>query len=151
MNFLNIFHLLYYSFGCFVNKATQTFSSISKPLQDCGQVCLGPDRPTLITLWNLKNLICLRSTIIWVTNKVVTYTGIFGPRQRQHYQTGRHRTVVYGHLPSQAGVNFIKILPNSITTTPTPKTLKTRLQIFLASKAFYSVDGFSAENWENAV
>ncbi|KAG8306196.1 hypothetical protein J6590_053499 [Homalodisca vitripennis] len=63
---------------------------------------------------------------------------------RDNYRTGRHRTVVYEHLPSQAGVHFINSLPNSITNAQTPKASKARLKRFLVSNAFYSVDEFLA-------
>ncbi|KAG8243417.1 hypothetical protein J6590_045268 [Homalodisca vitripennis] len=53
---------------------------------------------------------------------------------RDNYRPGMHRTVVYEHLPSQAA--------------STPKVLKTRIKLCLASSAFYSVDEFLALNWE---
>ncbi|KAG8293589.1 hypothetical protein J6590_013736 [Homalodisca vitripennis] len=66
-------------------------------------------------------------------------------RDRYH-RTGRYRTVVYEHLPSQAGVHFINRLPNYMKDTQTPKRSKARLKRFLVSKAFYSVDEFLAFN-----
>ncbi|KAG8247178.1 hypothetical protein J6590_066370 [Homalodisca vitripennis] len=71
-------------------------------------------------------------------------------RGRDNYRTGRNRTVVYEHLPSQAGVHFINRLPNSMKHAQTPKASKARLKRFLVSKAFYSVDEFLAFNWETA-
>ncbi|KAG8326031.1 hypothetical protein J6590_051362 [Homalodisca vitripennis] len=67
-------------------------------------------------------------------------------RGRDNYRTGRHRTVVYEHLPSQAVVHFINRLPNSMKNAQTPKASKARLKRFLVSKAFYSVDEFLAFN-----
>ncbi|KAG8269442.1 hypothetical protein J6590_107361, partial [Homalodisca vitripennis] len=61
-------------------------------------------------------------------------------RSRDNYRSGMHRTVVYEHLPSQAGVHFINRLPNKIKNASTPKVLKTRIKLCLASNAFYSVD-----------
>ncbi|KAG8295660.1 hypothetical protein J6590_075058 [Homalodisca vitripennis] len=69
-------------------------------------------------------------------------------RGRDNYRSGMHRTVVYEHLPSQAGVHFINRLPNKIKNASTPKVLKTRIKLCLASNAFYSVDEFLAFNWE---
>ena len=69
-------------------------------------------------------------------------------RGRDDYRTGRHRTVVYEHLPSQAGVRYINRLPDSIKNEQTPKALKTRLKRFLASKAFYNVDESLNQSWE---
>lgn len=72
-------------------------------------------------------------------------------RGRDNYRTGKHRTVVYEHLPSQAGVHFLNRLPNSIKNAPTPKVFKTRLKRFLASEAFYNAGEFFAFNWETAI
>ncbi|KAG8317104.1 hypothetical protein J6590_032789 [Homalodisca vitripennis] len=52
-------------------------------------------------------------------------------RGRDNYRAGRHRTVVYEHLPSQAGVNFLNRLPNLIKNAFTPKSLKTRIKRIL--------------------
>ncbi|KAG8291418.1 hypothetical protein J6590_060318 [Homalodisca vitripennis] len=60
-------------------------------------------------------------------------------RGRDNYRSGKHRTLVYEHLPSQAGVHFINGLPASVKNAPTPKALKSRLKRFLASMAFYNV------------
>ncbi|KAG8290067.1 zinc finger, MYM-type [Homalodisca vitripennis] len=57
---------------------------------------------------------------------------------RANYRTGRHRTVAYELLPSQAGVQFLNRLPNSIKDATTPKVFKTRLKRFLVSQAFYN-------------
>ncbi|KAG8260672.1 hypothetical protein J6590_091620 [Homalodisca vitripennis] len=62
----------------------------------------------------------------------------------------RHWTVVYEHLPSQAGVRFISSLPDFMENLQTPKALKTRLKRFLASKAFYGVDEFFNYSWETS-
>ncbi len=69
-------------------------------------------------------------------------------RGREDYRTGRHRTAVYEHLPSQAGVRFVNKLPNSIKNAPMPKAFKTRLKAALIQNAFYSIDEFMAYNWE---
>ncbi|KAG8241587.1 hypothetical protein J6590_094617 [Homalodisca vitripennis] len=71
-------------------------------------------------------------------------------RGREKYRTGRHRTVVYEHLFSQAGVRFINSLPDSMKNVQTPKALKTRLKRFLVSKAFYSFDEFFNYSWETS-
>ncbi|KAG8303949.1 hypothetical protein J6590_106036 [Homalodisca vitripennis] len=63
---------------------------------------------------------------------------MYETRGRANYRTGRHRTVVYERLPSQAGVQFLNRLPNSIKHAPTSKALKTRLKRFLVSQAFYN-------------
>ncbi|KAG8272830.1 hypothetical protein J6590_033487 [Homalodisca vitripennis] len=68
-------------------------------------------------------------------------------RGRENYRSGKHRTVVYEHLPSQAGVHFFNRLPPFVKNAPTPKALKTRLKR-LASMAFYNVGEFFARNWE---
>ncbi|KAG8311378.1 hypothetical protein J6590_044525 [Homalodisca vitripennis] len=44
-------------------------------------------------------------------------------------------------------VRFINSLPDSMKNVQTPKTLKTHLKRFLASKAFYSVDEFLNYSW----
>ncbi|KAG8241093.1 hypothetical protein J6590_094491 [Homalodisca vitripennis] len=59
-------------------------------------------------------------------------------------------SVVYERLPSQAGVQFLNRLPNSIKHAPTPKALKTRLKRFLVSQAFYNAGEFLAFDWETA-
>uniref|UniRef100_A0A1B6KSA2 Uncharacterized protein n=1 Tax=Graphocephala atropunctata TaxID=36148 RepID=A0A1B6KSA2_9HEMI len=69
-------------------------------------------------------------------------------RGRENYRAGRHRTVVYERLPSQAGVHFVNKLPDSIKYAPTPKALKTRLKRFLVSQTFYNVNEFLAYHWE---
>ncbi|KAG8324609.1 hypothetical protein J6590_088181 [Homalodisca vitripennis] len=69
-------------------------------------------------------------------------------RGRDNYRSGKHRTVVYEHLPSQAGHRQINRLPASIKNAPTPKPLKTRLKRFLALMAFYNVGEFLACNWK---
>ncbi|KAG8287031.1 hypothetical protein J6590_047008 [Homalodisca vitripennis] len=75
---------------------------------------------------------------------------MYETRGRANYRTGRHRTVVYERLPSQAGVQFLNRLPNSIKDAPTPKAFKTRLKRFLVSQAFYNAGEFLAFNWEAA-
>ncbi|KAG8290308.1 hypothetical protein J6590_085196 [Homalodisca vitripennis] len=74
-------------------------------------------------------------------------------RGRGNYRTGRHRTVVYEHLPSLAGVHFIvfiKKLPNWIKNAATPKVLKTRLRRFLGSQVFYNITEVLAFDWKIA-
>ncbi|KAG8304619.1 hypothetical protein J6590_089212 [Homalodisca vitripennis] len=56
---------------------------------------------------------------------------MYETRGRANYRSGRHRTMVYERLPSQAGVQFLNRLPNSIKDAPTPKAFKTRLKRFL--------------------
>ncbi|KAG8265293.1 hypothetical protein J6590_097943 [Homalodisca vitripennis] len=65
-------------------------------------------------------------------------------------RTRRHRTGVYEHLPSQAGIRFINKLPDQLRNAPTLKVLKTRLRRFLVSQAFYSADEFMAFDWVTA-
>ncbi|KAG8302655.1 hypothetical protein J6590_026855 [Homalodisca vitripennis] len=55
---------------------------------------------------------------------------MYETRGRANYRHGRHRTVVYERLPSQAVVHFFNRLPNSIKDAPMPKALKTRLNRF---------------------
>ncbi|KAG8308630.1 hypothetical protein J6590_105165 [Homalodisca vitripennis] len=75
---------------------------------------------------------------------------MYETRGSANYRTGRHRTVVYERLPSQAGVHFLNRLPNSIKDAPTPKALKTRLKRLLVSQAFYNAGEFLAFDWETA-
>ncbi|KAG8324827.1 hypothetical protein J6590_082806 [Homalodisca vitripennis] len=91
----------------------------------------------------------LRSLARYCPSQVcVTYTGM---RLEAEITTVlKDRTVVYEHLPSQAGVHFINSLPNCITNAQTPKASKAHLKRFLVSNAFYSVDEFLAFNWETA-
>ncbi|KAG8315464.1 hypothetical protein J6590_070187 [Homalodisca vitripennis] len=72
---------------------------------------------------------------------------MYETRGRANYRTGRNRTVVYERLPSQAGVQFLNRLPNSIKHAPTP-ALKTRLKRFLVSQAFYNAGEFLSFDWE---
>lgn len=53
-----------------------------------------------------------------------------------------HRTVVWEHSLSKAGVHFTKVLPNSIKNLPAPNALKTRLIRFFSIKGFYSANDF---------
>ena len=71
-------------------------------------------------------------------------------RDRESYRTGRHRTVAYERLPSQAGVRFVNKLPNSIKSAPMPQAFKTRLKRILMENAFYSIGEFMAHNWETS-
>ncbi|KAG8274936.1 hypothetical protein J6590_097014 [Homalodisca vitripennis] len=59
-------------------------------------------------------------------------------------------TVAYERLPSQAGVQLLNRLPNSIKDAPTPKAFKTRLKHFLVYQEFYNAGVFLAFNWEDA-
>ncbi|KAG8303316.1 hypothetical protein J6590_013586 [Homalodisca vitripennis] len=92
----------------------------------------------------LLTLPCLYifETILFCMSKCALTRGqdihMYETRGRANYRTGRHRTVVYERLPSQAGVQFLNRLPNSIKHAPTPKALKTRLKRFLVSQAFYN-------------
>ncbi|KAG8275563.1 hypothetical protein J6590_083180 [Homalodisca vitripennis] len=72
---------------------------------------------------------------------------IRGMNLRSH-RTGRHRTVVYERLPSQAGVHFINRLPNELRKASTLKALKTRLKRCLVSNAFYNIKEFLEYDWE---
>ncbi|KAG8324953.1 hypothetical protein J6590_079170 [Homalodisca vitripennis] len=62
-------------------------------------------------------------------------------RGRGNYRTGRHRT---------AGVQFINKLPDFMKYAITLNASKTRLNHYLASNAFYSVNEFLAFNWQIA-
>ncbi|KAG8295498.1 hypothetical protein J6590_079005 [Homalodisca vitripennis] len=75
---------------------------------------------------------------------------MYETRGTANYRTGRHRTVVYERVPSQAGVHFLNRLPNSIKDVPTPKALKTHLKRLLLSQAFYNASEFLAFDWETA-
>ncbi|KAG8292288.1 hypothetical protein J6590_043540 [Homalodisca vitripennis] len=90
----------------------------------------------------------VRRDTVWRTTGVGRDIHEYETRGRDNYRSGMHRTVVYEHLPSQAGVHFINRLPNKIKNASTPKVLKTRIKLCLASNAFYSVDEFLAFNWE---
>jgi len=70
-------------------------------------------------------------------------------RGRENYRTGQHRTVVHERLPSQAGVQFVNKLPNSLKDAPMPKAFKAHLKKVLMAESFYSFDEFMAYNWEN--
>lgn len=52
------------------------------------------------------------------------------------YRIGQHRTAVYEHLTSQAGVYLINCLPQPLKNATTPKALKHRLKGSLASQEF---------------
>ncbi|KAG8251808.1 hypothetical protein J6590_071847 [Homalodisca vitripennis] len=73
---------------------------------------------------------------------------MYETRGRANYRTGRHRTVVWEHLPSEAV--FLNRLSNSIKDAPTPKALKTRLKRFLVTQAFYNTGEFLAFDWKTA-
>ncbi|KAG8246717.1 hypothetical protein J6590_078429 [Homalodisca vitripennis] len=76
-----------------------------------------------LQLLTLPCLYILEAVLFWA----VTCMNI--KREADNYRTGRHRTVVYEHLPSQAGVRFINSLPDSMKRTNAPG-LKTRLKRF---------------------
>ncbi|KAG8247517.1 hypothetical protein J6590_059264 [Homalodisca vitripennis] len=111
------------------------------------QTCIGTQR-ALITKKSegRDNLFCMSKCAMTRGRDIHSY----GTRGRDTYRTGSHRTGVYEHLPSQAGVRFLNKLPNSIKNAPTPKALKARLKRFLASQAFYSADEFMAFDWVTA-
>ncbi|KAG8258828.1 hypothetical protein J6590_024142 [Homalodisca vitripennis] len=48
-------------------------------------------------------------------------------RCRDNYRTGRHRTVVYEHLPSQAGIHFINSFPNFKNAQSSPQPCEKQL------------------------
>ncbi|KAG8327463.1 hypothetical protein J6590_020164 [Homalodisca vitripennis] len=75
---------------------------------------------------------------------------MYEARGRANYRTGRHRTVVYERLLSQAGVHFLNGLPNSIKDASTPKALKTRFKRFLVLQALHIAGEFLAIDWETA-
>ncbi|KAG8307308.1 hypothetical protein J6590_024956 [Homalodisca vitripennis] len=99
-----------------------------------------------VSLHPRDNLFCMSKCAMTRGRDIHSY----GTRGRDTYRTGSHRTGVYEHLPSQAGVRFLNKLPNSIKNAPTPKALKARLKRFLASQAFYSADEFMAFDWVTA-
>ncbi|KAG8252872.1 hypothetical protein J6590_047373 [Homalodisca vitripennis] len=70
---------------------------------------------------------------------------------RDNYQTGKHRMVVYEHLPLQAGIHFINRLPDSIKYAPTPKVLIICLKRLTSKTIFYNVAKFLADNWETTI
>ncbi len=74
----------------------------------------------------------------------------YDTRGRDNYRSGRHRTVVFERLPSQAGARFVNKLPNSIKNAVMPKAFKSRLKTALISEAFYSTDEFMAHIWETS-
>lgn len=71
----------------------------------------------------------------------------YDTRGRESYRIGRHRTVAYERLPSQAGVRFYNSLPNCIKNVTTPQVFKTKLKNALISKSFYSVVEFLEHRW----
>ncbi|KAG8252956.1 hypothetical protein J6590_045156 [Homalodisca vitripennis] len=106
-----------------------------------------------LQLLTLPSLYILETTLFCMSKCAMTNgrdipVHAYETRGRDNYRTGRHRTVVYERLPSQAGVHFVNKLPNSIKNSPTPKVLKTRFKRFLVSQAFYNVDEFLAYDWE---
>ncbi|KAG8306294.1 hypothetical protein J6590_050666 [Homalodisca vitripennis] len=106
-----------------------------------------------LQLLTLPCLYILETTLFCVSKCALTRgqdIHMYETRGRANYRTGRHRTVVYERLPSQAGVHFLNRLPNSIKHAPTPKALKTRLKRFLVSQAFYNAGEFFAFDWETA-
>ncbi|KAG8306282.1 hypothetical protein J6590_050654 [Homalodisca vitripennis] len=64
---------------------------------------------------------------------------------------GRRATGGYCSARAMADVHFISRMPNKIKNASTPKVLKTRIKLCLASNAFYSVDEFLAFNWETTL
>ncbi|KAG8319861.1 hypothetical protein J6590_082671 [Homalodisca vitripennis] len=102
---------------------------------------------TLLCLYILEAVLFCKSKCALTRGRDVHE---YETRGRDNYRTGRHRTVVYEHLPSQAGVRFINSLPDSMKNVQSPKALKTRLKRFLASKAFYSVDELLNYSWETS-
>ncbi|KAG8251273.1 hypothetical protein J6590_083036 [Homalodisca vitripennis] len=89
----------------------------------------------------------------------VTMRRLSMPQQAGTYIRMRHEVENYYELQateqwflpaSQAGVNFINRLPNSIKNSITPKAFKRRLKHLLVSQAFYNAGEFLAFNWETA-
>jgi len=70
-------------------------------------------------------------------------------RGRDDYQTRHHRTMVFEHLPSQAGVKFLNKLPEGIKQEENKNKFKTRLKRLLVSKVLYSVDEFMMSRWDD--
>ncbi|KAG8301339.1 hypothetical protein J6590_056032 [Homalodisca vitripennis] len=117
------------------------------PPQDCRPAFKKLQLLTLPCLYILEAVLFCKSKCALTRGRDVHE---YETRGRDNYRTGRHRTVVYEHLPSQAGVRFINSLPDFMKNVQTPKALKTRLKRFLASKAFYSVDEFLNYSWETS-
>lgn len=53
----------------------------------------------------------------------------------------------FERLSSQAGVEFIDKLPESVKSTILPKAFKCRLKLALITEALFSRDGIMAHNW----
>lgn len=60
---------------------------------------------------------------------------------------GRHRTVAFERLPSQAEVCFYNSLPNCIKNAPTPLAFKIKLKIALVSKDFHRFGDILELRW----
>ncbi|KAG8316192.1 hypothetical protein J6590_057389 [Homalodisca vitripennis] len=93
-----------------------------------------------------KTMFCMLKCVLTRGRDIHMYE----TRGRANYRTRRHRTVVYERLSPQLGVHFLNRLPNSIKDAPTPKVLKTRLERFLVSQAFYNAGECLAFDWETA-
>ncbi|KAG8327973.1 hypothetical protein J6590_006148 [Homalodisca vitripennis] len=88
--------------------------------------------------------------VIALSGHVLGSPSTSGETNQSPHPFSGYRTVVYERLPSQAGVQFLNRLPNSIKHAPTPKALKTRLKRFLVSQAFYNAGEFLAFDWDTA-
>ncbi len=130
------------------------YSSLKKAVQTIAKLYGRESCKPAFKNLNLLTLPCLYilETCLFFIGKCDLVRGIdihsHETRGKENYRTARHRTVVHERLPSQAGVHFVNILPNSIKNAIMPKAFKTRLKTILITEAFYSIDEFMAYEWE---
>ncbi|KAG8311399.1 hypothetical protein J6590_043317 [Homalodisca vitripennis] len=79
---------------------------------------------------------------VFAVHRIETTDCRFPHHSLDNYHTARHRTIVHKRLPSQAGAQFVNILPNSIKSANMPKAFKARLKSALIKAAFYNTDEF---------
>src|SRR5436190_6292053 len=70
-------------------------------------------------------------------------------RGRCNYRLQKHRTTAFAKLPKQVGVRLINGLPEVLKNVPNLNQFKARIKHQLVSHAFYSVDEFLTNSWEN--
>jgi len=106
-----------------------------------------------LKLLTLPCLYILETTLYCMSKCVLTRgrdIHDYNTRSRDNFRTGQHRTAVYEHLPSQAGVRFYNKLPNSVKNSHSPSEFKNRLKHLLMSEAFYSTGEFLSATWVDA-